>query len=352
MNKHLHDEIDAATIDEVKLHLPEYVAANLTRSHGESYVCPFCGSGNKESKTGAFRVNMRKVTPKGMPGPNGRLWRCFACKKSGDIFTLIMELEHMTYYEALVYGVDLYARGALSRPATNRSKPEPPKPALTREQIKSNADRFEAALRDSEGERYLMSRGIDRTAQMRFHLGYDAQKRAIVIPFNPEKTYYTERRIDPNSKHGRHSNISGVEVPLYNPGALRSGEPLIFVTEAAIDAISIMCAGGTAIAISGTDPAKLIKRLKGSDPEFKLLLCMDNDDAGRKATKEAVAALEDIGIEADDVTAQIMTSVYDRVERIERKDPNEVLQHDGIEVLRNRIQCCLDDVRAAYPHLS
>lgn len=328
--------IDDALKERVKDHLEEFVASNLQPSGQirsdrtkQAYVCPLCPSGKGEHKTGAFHINPKKPY----------LWRCFSCNAGGDIFTLFHEMYGMDYSEAMMAAVEEYEHRDLKRetPAVATNK-KPVEPAKTAAEIRSEADTFEAALRGSAGEQYLLKRGIDLPAQMRFHLGYDAGKRAIVIPYSPAKTYYTERRINPRDHEQRHCNLSGVPVPLFNKGALQSDEENIFVTEAPLDAISIMCAGGTAVALSGTAPEKLLNALQKRTFTGNILLCLDNDEAGGKATNEICEALNALGIEAYDVSSAIMGSAFDEVERIPRKDPNEVLQHDGVDVLRNRIE--------------
>ena len=331
--------IDDTTKNNVKDHLLEFVAAHLQPSgqktkdpKRQAYVCPICrsGTGINGHKTGAFHVNP----------VNTQLWKCFACNAAGDIFTLFHEMYGLDYAEAMTAAVEDYERRDLKRdiPTVASVNQKPVEPAKTPAEIRSEADMHEAALRGSAGEQYLLKRGIDLSTQTRFHLGYDAAKRAVVIPYSPAKTYYTERRINPRDHERRHFNLNGVPVPLFNRAALWSGEENIFVTEAPLDAISIMCAGGTAVALSGTAPEKLVKALQERPCQANMLICLDNDEAGRKATDAICEALNALGIEAYDVSSAIMTSAYDEVERIARKDPNEVLQYDGVDVLRNRIE--------------
>lgn len=55
----------------------------LRKSSGCSlYICPSCGSGSRQHKTGAVKYY-----------PDTQRWHCHRCKTLGDIFT-IYELEH------------------------------------------------------------------------------------------------------------------------------------------------------------------------------------------------------------------------------------------------------------------
>lgn len=338
MTEHTH--IEESTISDVKQCLTDFVQANLTKSHGKErvyYVCPFCGSGSHGSgSTGAFTINPKKP----------HLWHCFSCHRGGDIFTLIQELDSVSWYEAVLKAVGAYKRGELLKVSVEQHD-RPRKPVKTPEEIKREADTYEAAMRGSAGEKYLSKRGIDPAAQLRFHLGYDAYKNAVVIPYNPAKTYFVERRIDPKAKRDRHCNITGVPVPLYNPGALRAGEEYIFVTEAALDAISIMCAGGTAVALTGTEGDTLIQELQRTKYSGKILLCLDNDGPGQKAAVELCEKLQPLGIDVYDVSPVVTCSIDDddHYVRPDRKDANEVLQWDGVDVLRQRITHAVEAVR-------
>lgn len=66
-------------------HLAAYAEKRLTHSEKGSkkqYVCPFCGSGTGEKKTGAFTVYET----------DDRFF-CFKCRKGGDIFDLVRKVE-------------------------------------------------------------------------------------------------------------------------------------------------------------------------------------------------------------------------------------------------------------------
>lgn len=63
------------------------------KKKGRNYwgLCPFHGE-----KTASFSVN-----------PEGRFYYCFGCKAGGSVINFIMEMEHLTYGEALKYLADL-----------------------------------------------------------------------------------------------------------------------------------------------------------------------------------------------------------------------------------------------------
>lgn len=140
--------------------------------------------------------------------------------------------------------------------------------------------------------------------------------------------------------------IAGVE-PLFNGSALYSGD-IVFVTEGALDAISIAQAGGAAVALNGTGFNKLIDQLKKKPTAAAIVLCLDNDDAGRKATADIGAALDEIGAFCVTGTAAIMGEAQDPADAEYRKDPNEVLQRNGADALRQAVTETADETRRQY----
>ena len=73
------------SIEQIKSHLRDYVdeiTVHSKKGDRESYICPFCGSGNGKNKSGAFFISKE-----------GLRWKCFACDKSGDILDLIGYVE-------------------------------------------------------------------------------------------------------------------------------------------------------------------------------------------------------------------------------------------------------------------
>ena len=90
------------------------------------------------------------------------------------------------------------------------------------------------------------------------------------------------------------------------------------MTEGAIDALSIIEAGGEALSLNSTsNTRKLLEQLKSKRSRSTLILCLDTDDAGRKASSELAEGLRELNIAY--VTADICG---------QHKDPNEALTSD------------------------
>ena len=89
-------KFNTTQIDEMKAHLPNYAEDMLTKSKGkDKYVCPFCDSGTLKNKTGALTIYPTN-------------FYCFSCGKSGDIFDLVAEVEHIAKNKVIQYTAKKY----------------------------------------------------------------------------------------------------------------------------------------------------------------------------------------------------------------------------------------------------
>lgn len=330
----------------------------LEKSRGGEYVCPICGSGTHKNKTGALSIRKsdNRVTCFGSG-------HCFGEKGQDTLGALRQLLAGQTEREIFAYcGYQMTGTGRPSAAADFADEPRAKQGGGDQMQTQAEPahtftqeiDRYAAALVGSEGEAYLLGRGFTQDTITRFKLGYDAQRHCVTIPYNPQGSYYGRRSLLPEEKmpegKGKYDKlpraIAGAE-PLFNGSALYSGD-IVFVTEGALDAISIAQAGGASVALNGTGFSKLIDQLKKKPTNAAIVLCLDNDDAGRKATADIGAALDKIGAYCVTGTAAIMGEVQDPAAAEYRKDPNEVLQRDGAEALRQAVTETADETRRQY----
>jgi len=155
---------DQAFKDEVraKNDIVEVISAYVKlERRGNRYVglCPF-----HSEKTPSFHVI-----------PDRQFYHCFGCKASGDVFTFLMEREHLTFYEALV---QLAQRARIPLPQEERT-PEEERTYRERRDMYAALDlaaRFyhhqlfsEAG---KEGLDYLLRRGLTEETIRRFRLGW------------------------------------------------------------------------------------------------------------------------------------------------------------------------------------
>ena len=186
---------------------------------------------------------------------------------------------------------------------------------------------------------YLQARGISVDTAIDYGLGYDpawvsptAIKRLrkkgnnwtppatarIIMPVT--KNHYIARAIsdEVEKDYCKMNETGGGEAGIFNSRALYRDNQTVFLTEGIFDALSIIECGAAAIAINSTSNVeKLIKQLEKETTLATIILCLDNDSAGKEAAgglKEGLDRLNISYVDAD------ITGAY--------KDPNEALVKD------------------------
>lgn len=295
----------------------------LKKSSGCSlYICPKCGSGCGQHKTGAVQYY-----------PDTQRWYCHKCRTLGDIFTLY-ELEHgvnfNTALRALAEQLGTSVEPHSTKPA--RKCPPAPSPVQSGSAPKDLSDYFAACrarLHDPAAVSFLSARGLSIETAETYGLGFDSNAdpagshrycARIIIPTN--RFHYVARAIDPRIQSTyRTLNNKGATPDLFNRQALYApGDEPVFVTEGAFDALSIIEAGGSAIALNSASNGRLLLAAQQERPtNHPLLLCLDSDRSGREACDNLAKQLHAGGVVFRDVCADVCG---------EAKDPNESLQAD------------------------
>ena len=316
-----------------KAKLGEYYA-ELGKPNG---VCPFNGCGAE--KHNAFHLY-----------DGGKRYKCFTCGACGDIFDLYAFVNSVPSAEALEavykkYGISYtdtphthnihttYTQYThKDKPAQKEYKMEQKKEA-TPEQIgaaKNFILKAEQALEGSEGEKYLAGRGFTLSFAREFRLGYDTERRRLVIP---RENGYTARAID-DGVEPRYLVAKGMGAELFHKEALEEegkdgfNRIPVYIVEGEFDAMSIIRGAGEALALGSTSNARLLldyaRKLKEQYAEFwtpTIILALDNDEAGKKASASLKAGLEGLGLEVYEEDTAKLYGGY--------KDANEALVKDG-----------------------
>ena len=177
---------------------------------------------------------------------------------------------------------------------------------------------------------YPQRRGLSAATCARFHLGYDPAwrnpKAPETVPPSPRliiptgRTSYLARDVrgkdELSEQEARYTKVKVGKTRLFNAEALDTAEKPVFIVEGEIDAMSIVEAGGEAVGLgSASNVRLLLERLAEKKPAQPLILALDNDERGRKASCE----LED-GLRA----ASLPYFVYNPCG--DCKDANEALQ--------------------------
>ncbi|AVV99177.1 DNA primase [Lactiplantibacillus plantarum] len=143
-------------------------------------LCPF-----HEERTPSFSVNEQK-----------QIFHCFSCGRGGNVFSFIMDLENLSFPEAVVKVADF---GHIDLPAsyTAQSQPAAPKDQQQADLLKLYADSakmYQHILVNTElGEpalNYLHERGLDDETIKTFGIGYAPANQLLLDFFKEHQTDY------------------------------------------------------------------------------------------------------------------------------------------------------------------
>jgi DNA primase len=147
----------------------DYVRLKKASAYRYTGLCPF-----HSEKTPSFSVHASK-----------QFYHCFGCHKSGDVLQFVMEIEGISFYEALKSLADRYG---LQMPKRSQYADEDSRKRAALLQMHELAqENFRANLRGSAGEAaraYLARRGVSAESIEQFGLGYaERSGRALVRLF-------------------------------------------------------------------------------------------------------------------------------------------------------------------------
>lgn len=328
------------TRDQAKQEIRSRVEATryLTKSKSGLYNCPYCGSGTKKNKTGAVEYY-----------PHTNTFCCHACGKTGDVIDLYQQTTGADFNTALTElaaeaGIKIDGAGGHQRPQERAGAATSIKTTPAATMPKADfMEYYKACIKrmdDPAAVEYLSFRGISRETAARYWIGYDPAADPanapgatmgdfkphpcprLIVPF--DNSHYMGRSIDQKTEkrfmkiNNRKQGDDDAIPPFNLVGLYNQDRQPVFIVEGAFDALSIIEAGGMAVATNSTgNIRRIIENLKARPTSNTLILCLDTDEAGRKATGELVEGLK--WLNASYVTADICGNY---------KDPNERLTHD------------------------
>lgn len=299
---------------------------HLTPKGGSLWgLCPF-----HNEKTPSFHVV-----------PDRQMYKCFGCGKAGGVINFVMEMEHLTYPDAIRH---LAKRAGMEVPETGMDDEGRKKLRRALEANKAAARFYYDYLNSPGGEpvrAYMAQRQISKKYAVRFGLGaapgeWDALTRALtargftkrelldaglavagknggvydkfrsrlmlpVIDTRGEVVGFTSR-ILPGVEGAKYLNSP--DTVCFKKSQLVYGlnlakatkRPNLILVEGNIDVITLHQAGfDNAVATMGTaltaDHARLLSRYTK-----ELVLCYDNDEAGKKSTDRVLGILKDANV--------------------------------------------------------
>lgn len=243
-----------------------------------SYICPACGNGGGKDGTGITEDRER-------PGH----YHCFVCGFDGDAFDLLDIVSGKAKGDSYKEAVKM----AGETPPLSHEKKSPQRQEQQRQTVRRYDDYIKAcvsAMPLSEGAKYLHSRGISDSTIERYKLGYDQQRQSVIIPY-PGTGYYISRSLEGKRYLKPPAEEAGAE-PIFNAEHLNGGTT--FIMESQLDALSIIQAGGRAVAIGGGGDRKLLD-YTGPLPD-KVYIIADNDEAGEQTAERIKKALNGLKV--------------------------------------------------------
>jgi DNA primase len=288
-------------------------------------LCPF-----HAEKTPSFTVN-----------PERQIWHCFGCNRGGDVFSFLMEIDKVSFPEALT---SLAERAGVELPRTGSGAGDAARNRLYQANSLAN-DFFKANLRAPGGAQaraYLAGRGFDEAIVDRFQVGwapeswdalattlgkllpgsvleeaglvarrgdgthYDRFRGRITFPIEAtagKVAGFSARTLGPEETP---KYINSPETAIYRKGGLLFGLPLAraeirrtkraLVAEGNFDVMRLHAAGfSNSVCTSGTaltqEQARALARF-----EAEVTLVYDGDDAGVRAADRALEPLLAAGI--------------------------------------------------------
>lgn len=334
----------------------------IPSGHNYKALCPF----HKE-KTPSFHV----VTDK-------QIYHCFGCGKGGDVFSFLMELEHMTFPEVVKF---LAEREAIEIPREN--DPDYEKKADLYNYLDRAAKFFESCLYDSSAgavaRDYLKKRKINSETAKKFRIGFapnawdsivhrlgktpedlaSLERAGLIKARGQGEGFYDVFRnrlmIPILDIHGRVAGFGGrVMSPEDEPKYLNSAESETFnkrrmlfnfreavpvarrlnsviVVEGYLDAISLFQNGiKNVVASLGTAISAEQIHMLARNCET-LYFCYDADAAGQRATLRAISLQKDAPVNARVVSFPDPTD-----------DPDSFVSREGAESFKNLLEKATD----------
>ena len=344
----------------------------LTRKGSNLFgLCPF-----HSEKTGSFSV-----------APEKGIYYCFGCHKGGGVINFIMEIESLSYPDAVRF---LAKRAGLEVPEDEEYRAQYKRTERLYALCKDAARWFRKQLLADAGREardYIVKRGLSTQTVNRFGLGFSPNEWSALMDAMQKQGYTQKELLDAglavNGKKGGvydrfrnrlmfpiidiRGNVIGFggrvmddstpkylnspETEIFNKRknlfalniAKKSKQGRMILTEGYMDAISLHQYGfDCAVASLGTslteEHAAILAKYV---PE--VVLTYDGDEAGQNATRRAIPMLEKTGIQV-------------RVLRMQgAKDPDEFLKKYGaqrFEVLldscQNQAEYRLDSLRRKF----
>lgn len=168
--------------------------------------------------------------------------------------------------------------------------------AYGREREQERLECWRAQIGDSDAVMYLRTRGVSLDTARKWGLGYDRERKRLVIPYVGSEYFHVDRDITGGAeeKYTVPSTDELGSLPLYNPSAFDS--PAFYVVEGPLDALAILDEGKPAVALCGTNYEEVVAASVSRGYRGTIIAALDSDAEGRKAQERFMLALKQSGL--------------------------------------------------------
>lgn len=265
--------------------------------HGKGFICPICGSGKGEG---------RKNAGTGITTKDGVHFTCWAgCFTNSDIIDIIglqhglNENDHVHKFEEALRTFGIEIEKSVDYQVTPKEKSN-----FFLKGEKNYQEFFKSANLNLGRTDY--HRGISLETLNKFQVGYVEQWRVsekapysprLIIPTYEEGYLARDTRTNLTEQQKPYAKIRRGHVVIYNESALYEAVSPIFIVEGELDCLSLIDVGSSAVALGSTvNVKKFLSLLKQKPPKQPLIISLDNDEAGQRASKELTEGLNELGL--------------------------------------------------------
>ena len=205
------------------------------------------------------------------------LWICYAGCGQGTIPSLISRYLGITEIEASTYGIE----PSLSLRVRNNDTHVVPQQVQVEELGVPN-----------RVPKWIFGRGF--TKETLLFWGCRENENALVIPINDKNKNligYTERKPEGVLPKYKYTNGSKISQTLFGIDKLPANTPLVCVTEGPLDTMWLWQCGFDSVALLGSHMSEQQEELLYKINTSEIVLCLDNDEVGKNATKEIAKRL-------------------------------------------------------------
>lgn len=274
--------------EQLKTRAKDYLKPDRSK---KGYICPICSSGTGKHGTG--------ITTK--DGVHFTCWR--GCFTSADIIDIIgLEYNISDYNDKLLKAAQIFQLD-INKYTNKQYNIQNDIDDKQKKYFKLYFSEVKKLINDTSYHRGLSKQTLDR-----FNIGYDPEwvhpkapnappSPRLIIPTGDFSYLARDTRLNLTPIQQKYSKSKVGKVQIFNLQAIYTAQKPIFIVEGEIDALSIIDVGGEAVALGSTSNVNLLlSELEKNKPIKPLIIAMDNDTAGGKASNQLIEGLNNLGI--------------------------------------------------------